>query len=127
MGAAYTPGLKVSARTRHRARRQLPIPGDVLVKLGDAVTAEQVVAQTFMPGDVTPLNLANLLSVAPSDVSSCMLRKEGERIAVGEPLARSKGIFGKFRTEYTAPVAGTIESVSSTTGMVLVRGEPLPV
>jgi hypothetical protein len=123
---AYTPGLKVAARTRHRARRLLPIAGEVLVKVGDGVTAHQIVAQTFLPGDVTPLNIANLLSLPPADVPDCMLKKAGDRIAVGEPLARTKGIFGKFRTEYASKVAGTIEAISSVTGQVVLRGEPQP-
>ncbi len=127
MARAYTPGLKVSAHTRHRARRLLPISGEVLVKVGDRVKAEQIVAQTFMPGDIFPLNLAKLLSMPPEDVPGCMLKKDGERVALDEPIARTKGIFGKFRTEYKSTVAGTIESVSSVTGQVIVRGEPLPV
>ena len=31
MAKAYTPGLKVAARTLHRVRRSLPIAGEVLV------------------------------------------------------------------------------------------------
>lgn len=123
---AYTPGLKVSQRTRHRTRRLLPIAGDVLVKVGDVVEATQIVAQTFMPGDITPLNMAKLLSMPPADVPQCMLKKEGERVALGEILARTKGIFGMMRTEYKSPAAGTIETISSVTGQVIVRGEPLP-
>ncbi len=80
-----------------------------------------------MPGDITPLNLAKLLSMPPADVPECMLKKEGERIEPGDVLARTKGIFGKFRTEYTSQVAGTIESISAVTGQVIVRGAPLPV
>ena len=53
--ATYTPGLKVVTQVRHRVRRVLPIVGEVLVKTGDRVSAEQVVAETFMPGDITPL------------------------------------------------------------------------
>ncbi len=56
-----------------------------------------------------------------------MLKKEGERIEPGDVLARTKGIFGMFRTEYKAKVAGTIESISAVTGQVIVRGAPLPV
>jgi hypothetical protein len=127
MANAYTPGLTVSSRIRHQTRRLLPISGDVLVKTGDRVDAQQIVAQTFMPGDVTPLNLANLLSMPAADVPRCLLKKQGDRIEIGEPLARTKGIFGKFRTEYKSQVRGTIESISSVTGQVIVRGEPLPV
>ena len=127
MGQAYTPGLKVTNRLTHRCRRMLPIKGDVLVEVGEHVEAEQVVAQTFMPGDIEPVNLANLLSMPPEDVAECMLKQEGDRIEVDEPLARTKGIFGAFKTTYKSRHAGTIETVSATTGQVIIRGEPIPV
>jgi hypothetical protein len=127
MAQAYTPGLKVTARTRHRARRVLPIPGDVLVTVGQTVGPRDIVAQTFMPGDVTPLNMANLLSIAPEEVPECMLKHGGERVTVGEDMARSKGIFGMFKSTYKSKTAGTIETISGVTGQVIVRGEPIPV
>jgi hypothetical protein len=127
MAQAYTPGLKVTARTIHRARRVLPIHGEVLVKQGQTVAARDIVAQTFMPGDITPVNLANLLSMPPADVPECMLKHEGDRIEVGEPLARTKGIFGMFKNELKSKVTGTIEAISPVTGQLIVRGEPHPV
>jgi hypothetical protein len=127
MAVAYTPGLKVTRFVRHQTRRLLPIAGDVLVKVGQKVDAKDVVAQTFMPGDVTPINLSNLLSVPPGEVSECLLVKEGEAIEVGQPLARTKGIFGVFKNEYKSKSAGTLESVSKVTGQLIVRGEPLAV
>lgn len=127
MAQAYTPGLKVTNRITHRARRVLPIKGDVLVKKGDRVEAEQVVAQTFMPGDITPVNLANQLSMPPGDVAECMLKQEGDRVEVGEPLARTPGIFGMFKKTLESSYAGTLEAVSSVTGQLILRGEPIPV
>ncbi len=127
MAHAYTPGLKVSNRMRYRCRRILPIPGDVLVETGTTVEAQQVVAQTFMPGDITPLNMANLLSLPPADVVECMLKQEGDTVEVGDALARTKGIFGFFKSEYRSKVAGTIESISGVTGQLIIRGEPLPI
>jgi hypothetical protein len=127
MATAYTPGLTVTPRTTYRARRILPIPGQVKVALGDRVTHRQVVAETFMPGDVTPVNVANVLSLPPGDVPECMLRKEGERVAEGEVLARTKGIFGLFRSSCTSKASGTIETISTVTGQVMIRGEPEPV
>ena len=56
MAHAYTPGLQVTDRTRYRARRILPIAGDVLVAIGDNVQARDVVARTELPGDITPVN-----------------------------------------------------------------------
>ena len=96
MAQAYTPGLLVSSRTRYRCRRVLPIAGDVLVQSGDRVEARDVVARTELPGDVTPINLANQLSLPPSELASCLLKQAGEVVQPGDEIARTKGIFGFF-------------------------------
>ncbi|WP_298860321.1 hypothetical protein [uncultured Gimesia sp.] len=127
MAKAYSPGLQISQRVLHSSRRILPIPGDVLVKVGEQVSSQQIVAQTFMPGDVTPINVANQISVAPAEVPDCMLVSVGEEIRAGDLLARSKGIFGFFKAEMTAKTSGTIESISHVTGQVILRGAPLPI
>ena len=127
MAHAYTPGLQVAQRTRYRARRVLPISGDVLVEAGQNVQAQDIVARAELPGDVFPVNLANLLSVPPGDVPACLLKREGDQIELDEVIARTKGIFGLFKSEYAARVTGTIESVSGITGQMIVRGAPIPV
>ena len=127
MAQAYTPGLKVTNRMTHRVRRVLPIKGDVLVNLGDVVEAEQIVAQTFMPGDISPVNMANLLSMPPGDMKKCMLKREGERVAVGDIVAQNKGIFGLFKTTVKSTWEGTIETISDVTGQIIIRHAPIPV
>ncbi len=127
MAHAYTPGLKVTNRVRHRTRRLLPLPGEVLAEIGSHVQAQDVVAQAFMPGDVSPINLSNALSLPPGDIPDIMTRKEGDVIEVGDVIAVTRGIFGFFKTDYKAKVAGKIETISKVTGQVIVRGEPMPV
>jgi hypothetical protein len=127
MAKAYTPGLKVAARTTHRARRLLPISGEVRVSVGDMVVASDVVAETFMDGDITPMNMANRLSCPAGEVASLMLKQIGESVEQGAPIARSKGIFGAFKTEVVSDATGTIEQVSSVTGQLMLRGAPIPV
>lgn len=127
MATAYTPGLQVTERTRYRARRVLPIEGDVLASVGQRVSSQDVVARTELPGDAVPVNLANQLSLAPADVPGCMLMQEGDRVEPGDVLARTPGIFGLFKGEYAARTAGIIESVSRVTGQVILRGASLPV
>ena len=127
MAHAYTPGLKVTPFTRHRVRRILPIAGEVKASVGQAVSATDVVAETFMPGNVTPVNVANMLSVPPGDIPECMIRQVGEEIAVDEVLAETQGIFGFFKASCRSRTAGTIETISDVTGQVIIRGEPLPV
>jgi hypothetical protein len=127
MAHAYTPGLLVSPRMRHRVRRVLPIAGKVLATVGQRVQARDVVARTDMPGDVTPVNLANQMSLSPSELPGVMLKRVGETVSKGEPLARSRGLFGFFKAEVPSPASGTIESISDVTGQVMIRGPALPV
>ena len=127
MAKAYTPGLKVSARTVYRARRMLPVHGDVLVTLGQLVKARDIVARTSIEGDITPVGIAGLLSVPAEDVPQLLLVKVGDAIAIGQIIARTRGIFGIGKKELASPAAGTIESVSATTGQMMVRGAPIAV
>ncbi|MBM4006317.1 MAG: hypothetical protein FJ292_01940 [Planctomycetes bacterium] len=127
MAKAYTPGLKVSDHALHRARRVLPTPGEVRVAPGDRVQGSTVVAETFLEGDVTPMKVANLLACQPKDLPGLMLKRVGEAVAKDEVLARSKGVFGLMKTEVKASAAGTVESVSDSSGLVLIRGPRQPV
>ncbi len=130
MGHAYTPGLKVTDQLVIRKHRILPLKGDVLVKLGDKVTPDTVVARTLLPGAVVPLNVANKMGIPPEDLETVMLKKPGDQIKAGEPVAQSKPLFGlKFLggNKCEATIEGTIESVSHITGQVLQRGLPTPV
>jgi hypothetical protein len=55
-----------------------------------------------------------------------MLKKIGDEITEGEPIALSKTLF-IFKSYANATITGTIESISHVTGQVLQRGEPTPV
>ena len=127
MAKAYTPGLTVSARTTYRARRLLPVQGDVRLKVGDSVQPDTVAAETFMEGDVFPMKIAAKLSANPKDLPKLMTKGVGDSVREGEAIARSAGIFGMFRTEAKSTATGTIESVSDASGMVIVRGPAQPV
>jgi hypothetical protein len=127
MAHTYTPGLKVSKRELITKRRILPLKGDVIVKVGDKVDPDDVVARTHLPGPVETLNVANILGIPPEDVPGCMLKKEGEEIENNEVIAQSKSFFGLFKSEARSKLKGSIETVSHVTGQVLLRGLPVPV
>jgi hypothetical protein len=127
MAHAYTPGLTVTARTTQVVRRVLPIKGTVNVAVGDTVAARDVVAQTHMPGDVYPMNLANLMALPPADVPECLIKEKGDAVEEGDIVAQSKGIFGAFKKSVKASHTGTIETVSSITGQMIIRGVPIPI
>jgi hypothetical protein len=126
MGFAYTPGLTVAAFTAVRKVRRLPLKGEVLVHVGQHVQAEDVVAQTCLPGPVKTVNVVGKLGIAPEDLREILLKTEGDPIGLNEPFVRTKGLFGLFKSELPSPIDGSIESISEVTGQVIFRGQPTP-
>ena len=124
MAHSYTPGLTVADRTVVRRRRLLPLPGTVLVRVGEPVRSDQAVACAELPGKVYPINLANQLSIAPDEIQDYLVKKEGDSIQKDEVLAENKPLIKWFKTEIRSPIAGTIESLSQVTGQVLLREPP---
>ena len=127
MAHAYTPGLRVTERMRILKVRRLPLKGEVVVKQGETVTAETVVARTELPGNVQPVKAASILGVHQQDLRELMLKKEGDRVAKDEVIATNKSFFGLFKSHCKSPVDGTLESISDVTGQVIIREPPIPV
>lgn len=127
MAHAYIPGLRVAKCAVLRKERRLPLPGEVLSKIGDAVNAEDIIARTHLPGNVKSVNVANKLGVHQDDVPSCMKKKIGDPVEANEVIASTRAFFGLFNPKVTSPIQGTIESISHITGQVLIREMPVPV
>ena len=127
MAHAYTPGLRVTRQAVIHKERRLPLKGEVVVERGAAVQRDQVVARTELPGDVATMNLVNRLGTSPQELSSYMLKKEGDQVVEGEPLAETKPLIKWFKSTVESPVSGTIESISPVTGQVILRKAPRPV
>lgn len=127
MAHAYTPGLRVTRFTEILRERRLPLKGEVVVKAGQAVKADAVVARTELPGNVQTVNVANMLNVLPEDVEKCMLKPAGSHVEKGEVIAMTSSFFGLFKGRCRAPVAGTVETVSNVTGQAILREAPIPV
>jgi hypothetical protein len=65
MSFAFTPGLKVTGSTLILKERILPVAGEILVKEGDTVSAETIVAQTHVPSDVHMRPIAYIVGCEP--------------------------------------------------------------
>src|SRR2546421_9816503 len=94
-----TPPLIVSAMAR--IERRLPQPGEVLVRAGQRVEPEEVIARAYLPSTPQIVNLARALMIAPAMVERAMRREVGNKVAQDEGLARSSRIGGTLQ-----PVAG---------------------
>jgi hypothetical protein len=124
MAHAYTPGLRVTPDTTIRKSRLLPIPGEVLVAPGQQVDATTEVAHTALPGRVYPVNVANQLGIAPGALPSYMIKREGEAVQKGEPIAENKPFIKWLQIQVRAPISGVIENISTVTGQVFLREPP---
>jgi hypothetical protein len=127
MAHTYTPGLTVTPRTVVSKKRILPLPGTVLVEAGGTVTAATVVARAELPGKVHVVNIVNQLGILPEDLPDYMVKREGDRIQQGGVLAETKPFIKWFKTQVRSPIAGTVETISTTTGQVILREPPRPV
>lgn len=127
MAHAYTPGLRVTAWSKIQKERRLPLSGEVLVKKGDHIKAEDVVARTELPGNVQPIKAASILGQHQADLMEYMLKTEGDAVQKDEIIATAKSFFGLFKSHCKSPCDGTIESISTVTGQVIIREPPIPV
>ena len=127
MALAYTPGLKIKELTAVQKIRTLPIKGDVLVKEGDRVSHDTIVARAEIKGHVSVVSVSQILHVDSSDIHTYMTKKVGEPINGGELLARRSSFFGLSKASCIAPTTGVIEFISEHSGQVTIRHENIPI
>jgi len=127
MAQAYSPGLTVTDSIVLKKDRILPLKGKVLVKKGDKVKAEDLVAETLLPGKVLPFNLAQKLGVPGELLNTYLKVKEGQKVKKGDLLAQTNGFLGMFKSSVKCPIDGEIESISKITGQMLLREPRIPV
>lgn len=124
---AYTPGLKVKRSMIVSKERRLPVPGKVLVKEGENIDNTKIVAEAFVRGDPYLLKITTTLGGDPREIWSYVIKKEGDHVKKDDVVAQYIGFFGLIKKFVRSPIDGTVESVSDSTGRVIVRGDPIPV
>lgn len=127
MGTAYTPGLKISPGTIVRKTRRLPLKGQVMANVGDAVTAATVVARTEIPGVIQTVKVAEVLGLEPAEAIGVLCVKQGDAVESGQVVAETRSFFGLFKSECRSSYRGKVELISSATGHVGVRLQSTPV
>jgi hypothetical protein len=127
MTHAYTPGLRVTEKIKVTSWRALPLLGEVAVKKDDVLKAEDIVAKTYLPGKVHAINAVNRLGIQPKDLKEYMLKKEGDPVQKDEPIAETKPWIKMLKSILHSPITGTIETISTVTGQVLLREPPKPI
>ena len=124
---AYTPGLKVKKEITVSKTRLLPIPGEVLVKEGDIVDFDTIVARAEVPGKPNIVKASEILNVKPEDLPAFMVKKVGDEVKEGEIIAKYTPFWGLIKRFVKSPIDGVIESISDVTGRIVIREPPTPV
>jgi len=100
-----------------RRMRTLPIPGRVLVRPGQKVSATDVIAQTRVPSGHLVLDIRRGLGIPQASAAErCVVRQQGDRLEKGDVIAESGGVFARI---IRAPMDGEIVSIYG--GQVLLR------
>ncbi|MCJ7770810.1 hypothetical protein MUP37_04440, partial [Candidatus Bathyarchaeota archaeon] len=91
---AYTPGLKRKLFYKVVKERRLPVEGESLVKIGDEVSYDTIVARAYIPGEPVEVSVATELGCESSLVPKYLLKKVGDELKKGDIIAKKPGFFG---------------------------------
>ncbi len=106
--------------TRIRVERKLPAPGEILVRSGERVGAEQKIARIPARGEIHVVNVARILNLGDPDLSPVMLKKRGDRVEAGESIAARRGVLPFLHKPCRSPVTGRLAAIGY--GWVVIEG-----
>ncbi|MBP9837631.1 MAG: hypothetical protein KBC84_02855 [Proteobacteria bacterium] len=124
MSRAYTPGLTIEENIKIVKRRELPLPGEVLFKVGDRVKAEQEVLKAELAGELEIIRISERLGLEPEKITEGLKVKKGDRVQVKDLLCEVKGFLGLFNSEYHSPTEGEVEFYLASNGHLGIRKPP---
>jgi hypothetical protein len=99
----------VQPHTQIRRERLLPHAGEIVVNMGQQVSAVQIVARASRQRGFTIVPAAEILGVAAADVPNYLLVEEGAAIQKKKPLLEKRSLFGS--KSYSSPVNGILYQV----------------
>lgn len=121
MSELYPSQTHVLPLTTIRRERILPWPGELLIGMGQPVEPSDVVARAGRPRPFLILDVSRKLNLSVEQAEKAYLKRPGELVQQGEPLAQRKGSLLGGR-KITSPVDGTVLAVGS--GRMVIR--PIP-
>lgn len=87
---------------------KLPVPGKVLVHLGQKIDRGSVIAEAVLPDRFQVFDVLNHFRIDARDMESCIKRLAGEDVEKGDVIARKPGLVSRI---FRAPEAGKVVSV----------------
>ncbi len=85
--------------------RKLPVDGRIIARVGQKVSATDIVADVIIGRKYRIVDIAQMLKVPPKKAGTFLKVKKGQKIAKGEILAESTGFFAQ---EAVSPAEGKV-------------------
>jgi hypothetical protein len=126
MADAYTPALAVTPRTKVTKIRELPLPGKVLVSIGDKVTADSNVLSAQLPGDLDIIRIADRMGLEADLIEDGLKVSIGQKVRQGDLLCETRTFFGFLTSRLESPVSGEVEFFTSANAHMGLRHPPVP-
>lgn len=101
---------RFSPLMRITRRHLLPVPGTVLVRVGDRVGPNDVIAQAAGQGSLCIVDIAFELDLSPKAALRAICVRKGQSVERGEPLAIRRGLTASKR-RISAPYSGTVQAI----------------
>jgi len=116
------PVTHLLALTTIRRARRLPVPGRVLVKVGQKVNATDIIADAVSGGQHYIVDVRRALGISRNEkVDHLVERKPGERIQKGDVIASTSGLFSRV---VRSPADGIVLMAGG--GLVLIEAQTPP-
>ena len=115
------PVIQITPLTQIRRHRELPIPGNIVVRQGQKVEARDVIAEAHLEPEHILLNIARSLHVSPEKADDLIQRAAGEFVTQDDLIA---GPTGFPKRVVRAPRSGRI--VVAGDGLVLLQVNTAP-
>jgi hypothetical protein len=102
------PVTHILALTTVVRTRMLPAEGRIIARVGQKVTPTDVVAEAIVGRKHLIVDFAQEMNLLPKKASSFLKVKKGQKVAQGETLAESTGLFSR---EVKSPAEGRVVAV----------------
>ncbi len=90
--------------------RLMPADGKIIVGVGQKVNPTDTVAETLVGRKHVVIDVAQKLGISQHRAAGYLKVKKGQKVAKGDLLAETRGLFGK---EIAAPADGTVVAIGS--------------
>jgi hypothetical protein len=115
----YTTFTQITSAVHLRRTRILPVAGTVLVRSGQKVNSDDVIAEAFVPTHHELIDVVRVLGLpGPKAADELIQRKVGETLSEHDIIAETGGLFSRL---IRTPAPGKIISIHD--GQVLIQTE----